>query len=210
MRTFFFFLFLLLVGSTFEGYAQSVNLSDSLKNVFTKKPTLTGKLDSRNSFITGKSAQIRGVKVGVSFGNRMILGLGYNWLNTDFLESVQTNEGSVKADIRFQYLAPFVEYVFYKKNNWQADIPVQIGFGRSFLTYEKYGARYVVERNNIVLYEPSMIVEYQVLGIFGIGGGVGYRLMLKNNREIDQQFTSPMYILRFRILFDGVRKLLEN
>jgi hypothetical protein len=55
-----------------------------------------------------------------------------------------------------------------------------------------------------------MIVEYQVLGLFGFGGGIGYRLMLKGNRELEQQFTSPMYVIRFRVLFDGVRKMIKE
>jgi hypothetical protein len=33
---------------------------------------------------------------------------------------------------------------------------------------------------------------------------VGYRIMLKNNRDIEQQFTSPIYALRVRLIFDEI------
>jgi hypothetical protein len=35
-----------------------------------------------------------------------------------------------------------------------------------------------------------------------VGAGFGYRIMLKNNRDIEQQFTSPVYALRLRLIFD--------
>jgi hypothetical protein len=38
--------------------------------------------------------------------------------------------------------------------------------------------------------------------VLGVGVGLGYRIMLKNNRGIEQQFTSPVYALRVRLIFD--------
>jgi hypothetical protein len=210
MRTFCFLSIFIMLLCSVGGLAQPVNLADSLSEVFKQKPKFTAKLDSRNSFITGNSAQIRGVKAGLSFGNRMMVGVGYNWLGTEFRENIFTPDGLRLGTIRFSYVAPFIEYVFYKKNNWQGDIPVQIGFGRSKYTYENEGTTKSIYNNPVILYEPSMIIEYQVLGLFGFGGGIGYRLMLKGNRDMDQQFTSPMYVLRFRILFDGVRQLIKE
>jgi hypothetical protein len=209
MRTSYFWIILAMLLLSFGAQSQPVNLADSLSKVFQQKPKFTAKLDSRNSFITGKSAQIRGVKAGLSFGNRMMVGLGYNWLGTQYRENIFTPDGLRLGTIKYAYIAPFVEYVFFKKNNWQGDIPVQIGVGRSKYTYENDGTTKSIYSNTVISYEPSMIIEYQVLGLFGFGGGIGYRLMLKGNRDMDQQFTSPMYVLRFRILFDGVRKLVK-
>lgn len=209
MRTSYFWIILAMLLLSFGAQSQPVNLADSLSKVFQQKPKFTAKLDSRNSFITGKSAQIRGVKAGLSFGNRMMVGLGYNWLGTQHRENIFTPAGLRLGTIKYAYIAPFVEYVFFKKNNWQGDIPVQIGFGRSKYTYENDGTTKSIYSNTVISYEPSMIIEYQVLGLFGFGGGIGYRLMLKGNRDMDQQFTSPMYVIRFRILFDGVRKLVK-
>jgi hypothetical protein len=198
-------LFLLAV-LPLTGAAQKVNLSDSLSNAFQLKPTLTAKLDTRNSFITGNSAQVRGVKVGLSFGDRLQVGLGYNWLSTDFNQLVPTPDGTAEGRISFWYIAPYIDYVFYRKGNWMADIPVQLGFGRSAVNYTWQGNSKQQDKGGFILYEPTMVIEYQVLGLIGIGGGLGYRLMLVNNRELDQQFTSPVYQIRFRVIFSGLKQ----
>jgi hypothetical protein len=47
-----------------------------------------------------------------------------------------------------------------------------------------------------------MAFEYKIMKVLGVGVGLGYRIMLKNNRGIEQQFTSPVYALRVRLIFD--------
>ena len=61
----------------------------------------------------------------------------------------------------------------------------------------------------IVLYEPAMILEYAVLPFIGIGGGVGYRLMLKNNKAINERFTAPTYKLVFSLKLGVLYKQLR-
>jgi len=48
------------------------------------------------------------------------------------------------------------------------------------------------------------------LKILGVGIGLGYRIMLKNNRAIDQQFTSPVYALRVRLIFDELYRRYQD
>jgi hypothetical protein len=47
-----------------------------------------------------------------------------------------------------------------------------------------------------------MTIEHRFLKYFAAGGGVGFRLMLKNNTALDERFSAPIYLLRFRILFE--------
>lgn len=185
---------------------QTINLSDSLSKVMKIKPMPTAKFDSRNSFITGRSARIQGVKAGVSFGKVLTIGLGYNWLGTGFTERVVVGNDSYEATLKLRYIAPFIEYSFYKKGPWEAAVPVQLGFGRSFLQINELGSKRKINEGSIVLYEPVMTVEYKVLNVIGFGGGLGYRIMLKNNHDIRQQFTSPVYVLRIRLIFDEIYK----
>src|SRR6218665_2222917 len=104
----------------FSARSQTINLSDSLRQVFREKPIPTAKLDSRNSFISGRSARVHGVKAGVSFGKKLTLGLGYNWI-ADGIEQETVINGLVQnTDVRLRYIAPFIEYSFYKKGNWEA------------------------------------------------------------------------------------------
>jgi hypothetical protein len=182
--------------------AQSVNLSDSLRNVFKQPVTPVFKLDTRNSFVTGRSAQIWGVKAGVSFGKRMNLGLAYSWLHTDITKPLSEPNQNLSGLIRLRYFGPFAEYTFYRKGNWEATVPLQLGIGKSFLAEETGEITGRLNEGNIFLYEPAMVVDYKILNLIAVGGGVGYRLMLLNNRNLDQRFTAPVYMIRLRVLLD--------
>jgi hypothetical protein len=168
------------------------------------KPTPTVKFDTRNSFITGNHAKVYGIKAGLSFRKTLTVGIGYNFIGTRLTEELIIGEQVFFGQIKMRYVAPFLEYSFYKKGAWEAMVPVQIGIGQSFVRYEINGLRTDVRKDNIVLYEPGMNVEYKMFNILGLGGGVGYRIMLKNNKEIDQQFTSPVYVIRIRLIFDEI------
>src|SRR5690606_31124782 len=147
-----------------------------------------------------------GIKAGVSFRKTLTIGIGYNWMGTDIDQLVVNNDDLLRTNVRLRYIAPFVEYSFYKKGNWEAMVPIQLGFGKSFLHYERNGRKHRLYEDNVILYEPGMNLEYKILNLFGIGAGVGYRIMLKNNRDIDQRFTSPVYVVRFRLIFDELYK----
>jgi len=120
---------------------------------------------------------------GISFGQRLTLGLGYNWIGNE-IEQIEVVNGVVHTtDVKLRYVAPFVEYSFYKKGNWEAMVPLQIGFGKSFLQYEALGSKNRLFENNVILYEPGMNIEYKILNLIGVGAGLGYRIMLKNNQS---------------------------
>lgn len=187
-------------------YAQTINLSDSLRQVLRHKPMPTAKFDTRNSFITGKSAKVFGIKVGVSFRKTLTIGIGYNWIGTKFTEPLKIGDDLYESEIKLRYVAPFLEYSFYKKGPWEATVPVQIGFGKSFLRYSSTSGKENIHEGHVVLYEPGMAIEYKLFDVVGVGAGMGYRIMLKNNKSIEQQFTSPVYVLRIRLIFDELFK----
>ncbi len=187
-------------------WGQTINLSDSLRQVFRNKPTPSAKLDSRNSFISGRNARVHGIKAGLSFGKKLTLGIGYNWIAKGIRQEMPPNSPVVTGDVQLRYIAPFIEYSFFKKGNWEAVVPVQLGVGRSFIQYSYLGSKHRIHQNSVVLYEPGMNLEYKIINLIGVGAGVGYRIMLKNNKEIDRSFTSPVYVLRFRLIFDELFK----
>ena len=153
-----------------------------------------GRLEARTSFITGQPVQIRGLQAGANFGNRVILGVGYHWLQSR-LTSV--NDEGEQQRLLFRFAAPFFEYSFLYKKRWVVSIPLRIGIGGSSVESEVGN----VDRGGVFLYEPAMSIEYQFLKYFGIGVGAGYRLMLVNNKAIDQNFNSPVYLFKFRVQF---------
>jgi hypothetical protein len=190
-----------------ELQAQTINLSDSLRVVFRQRVTPSFKFDTRNSFITGNSAKVYGIKAGVRFGKRFSAGLGYNFIGTKLNENTELNEVEIRdAEIRMNYLAPFVDYGFFQRGPWEVGSSIQLGIGNSFHRYEEGGGRKTIHRRRVILYEPLMSLEYKVFNLIGLGAGFGYRIMLKNNRAIEQQFTSPVYALRVRLIFDELYK----
>jgi hypothetical protein len=203
LRVYIFNCILAVLFCSVDTHAQTMNLGDSLRLVFKQKKSPSFKFETRNSFITGSSAKIYGIKAGVAFGKRFNAGIGYNFIGTELTQSLElTKNQLVQADIVMNYIAPFVEYSFYRKGPWELSVPIQIGAGKSFLRYTLDEQQHVVNRNTVVLYEPGMTFEYKILNVIGVGAGFGYRIMLKNNRDIEQQFTSPVYALRLRLIFD--------
>ena len=189
-----------------EGIAQPVNLGDSLKHYLDQERRLVLRLDTRNSFITGRAAQIRGVKAAFSYGDRLSIGIGYNWLRKDFNQDLVVEEEGVSkiynAELHFAFVSPFAEYVFYDRKGFSVALPVQIGLGNSWLSYsDANGNKERTARQFVLLYEPAMTIEQRVLKYFAVGCGFGYRLMLRNNQSVDANFTSPIYLIRLRILF---------
>lgn len=184
--------------------AQTINLGDSLRDVFIQRVSPSVKFDTRNSFITGRTATVYGVKGGINFGTKLCVGLGYNFIGTELTEDVLFEGELVRADIRMNYIAPFVEYSFYQRGPWVVSAPIQFGIGNSFLCYDSGAGTNNFNRGRVVIYEPGMAFEYKILKLIGVGAGMGYRIMLKNNRDIQQQFTSPVFALRVRLIFDEI------
>jgi len=191
--------------------AQPVNLGDSLRHYLDQESKIMLRLDTRNSFITGRSARIRGIKAGVSYGDRLSFGIGYNWLkkgfDQDYVLDPRTAIDTVSSRLHFHFLSPFAEYVFYDRKGFSVAIPVQIGFGTSWLSYNDLaGNKAKTSRKFVMLYEPAMTIEQRFLKYFAAGFGIGYRLMLKNNSEVDARFSSPIYLIRLRLVFSELYK----
>ncbi|MFM7311087.1 MAG: hypothetical protein ACKOZY_10800 [Flavobacteriales bacterium] len=189
--------------------AQQINLSDSLHDVFHSKPTFSAKMDSWNAFVTGRSAKTTGLKAGIRFKKVLTIGLGYNFIRTDLKDSITYNQRLQPGDLKMRYWTPFIEYTFYKKGPWEVSCPLQIGIGKSFVTPQENKLAHFKE-NMILLYEPAIAVDYKVLNLFAFGAGYGYRIMLLNNKEIDQQFSSPMYVIRFRVIFETITDAIKK
>lgn len=203
MRTFFFSLILL---TTHCCRCQTINLSDSLRHVFSFKPQPTGGYNTWNSFITGRNVHLAGLQLGVGWRNTLTIGISYNWLATAFYIRNNDNPITQDARLKMRYIAPYVQYTFFKKGHWTGTVPLQLGFGKSFLMRDN--VRFF--EGPIMLYEASMQFEYRIFDLVGLGAGYGYRIMFRNNKEIKQQFTSPVYVLTARIIFSEIYRRYKN
>ncbi|MDG1766408.1 MAG: hypothetical protein P8H98_06410, partial [Flavobacteriales bacterium] len=108
---------------------------------------------------------------------------------------------------RMLYGSAYFEYAFHHEEDWRIILPVQLGAGMSWLQNQTGENS---NRGVVLLYEPSMAIEYSFLDYFAIGGQIGLRLMLINNRDIDKQFTAPTWGLRFRVKLGKLKRDIES
>lgn len=202
VRTLFLCLFLT---SGLASLGQQPNLTDSLRFAFDQKPSFTANFNTRNTIVTGRPIRTRSVKAGVSFGRRVGVGIGYNWLEHDNVKIYQSDEGlEERRELRMAYGIVYFEYSFLRKQRWEITLPVQLGVGASRERLLSDQDPVQINKGGIFLYEPSMIAQYNFLKYFGIGGGVGLRIMLVNNTKIEEQFTAPVYQLHLKIRFGDI------
>lgn len=197
LRTMRIFFVILFSAVTLFIQAQPVNLRDSFVGVFEGKPSATAKWDTWGTFIGGRTFNTQALKVGADFKETLVLGVGYNWLSNGVYKNVQLNDGIELCEFELRYFGPYAEFDFFKKGNWKGTLPVQLGFGKSFLKYSDVdGNRIKLNDGRVVLYEPAMSFSYDIANLFEVGAGFGYRIMVKNNKSIDQPLTSPNFVVR--------------
>lgn len=211
LRTFILYTFLFLVAfmKLTDGYSQK--FEEEIKEAVKSKSKFELKLDSRNSFINRANIRMFGIKVGLQFDNTLSFGLGYNFLLTDFKVNNSVWEGnSYNGFLKYRYVSPYLEYIFYRDNRWTFSIPVQLGFGNSMYQLNVNKEKRLVKKKFVVSYEPAMVFEYRLVKYLGLGAGIGYRLMLKQNRLLEEKFSSPVYLFKAKIYFNEIIQQFSN
>ena len=196
---------------TTSGYSQII---DSIQEALKSKPKIIFKFDSRNTFIDYKGARIFGWKVGVEFNDRIQIGGGFSNLITTHdpeLDRVIYKPNGIDtlyfAKLKFNYLSYYAEYIFYHKKKWEFSVPVQLGFGASDYEYRDENRKLrQLNKKNIILFEPAVTGQYKITKWFGVGAGVGFRLMLVNNKAINKKFNAPVYVLKIHLFFVDIYK----
>lgn len=177
-----------------------VNQFDSIKEVFKSTPKLLIKLDSKFSFVSNQLVTMRGVKVGANYNNFVKVGLGYSWMKNNFTFDNPTDQiNDSTYDLKYSYFSLFLDYNLYSKKKltvlFNSDIALlKLGYKNkinSSIDFTSYG----------FVFEPSFIAEYRVLNYFILGSGFGYRFILREKNQINERFTAPIFVLRFKIDF---------
>lgn len=198
----FFFIIPIVLYSQFEE-----NIKVSLK----ENPSPFIKLDSKNSIISNWGARISSIKTGLEFNHTLCFGMGYEWLASDIYRSEivyagNQTEVTVKKKLEMNYISLFTEYNYYNYKKWQFYVPISVGIGESHYKYRFDEIEYNENNTLILLYETEMIAEYRIIKYVGVGLGVGYRLLLKGKSDMNENFTSPIYILKLKIYFSDIYK----
>ena len=176
------------------------------------KPKIIFKFDTRKSFIDNSNVTVFGWKLGVEFDKRIRIGGGYNGLTAKHspnLDKVYYAENGVDTlnvgILNFSYMCYFIDYVLIRKPKWEISYPIQIGIGASHYRYtDELSGLIERDKGSVLLIETAITGHYKLTKWFGIGAGVGYRLMLQNNKGLDQKFNSPIYVFKFKLFLAPV------
>jgi len=195
------FLLLFILFPFFLLAQERVIFENEFKKSFHTNPKLDVKLDNRFSFISNNDVKTIGVKVGLNFNRKFKVGLGINNLLVSDDNQYSNNEGFlVPVDLEYFYFSPYIEYVYFNSKRWEFSLSTQIGFGSASYNFtDSIGQKIKLAESVILSYEPAMLIDYKIMRWFGIGTGVGYRLIYYKSVGIDQQFSSPEYVIKIKI-----------
>ena len=187
-------------------------LLDTLSASFRKIPMPFFSFESNNSFVGKTPAWVTGYKVGVTFNSRISFGYGWYKLVSDIVENkkVQSESGHdtiVPAQLEMKYKGISMSYVYLKNNKWVLSASLQPGWGKSYFEYfESRGNAARAFEHNVVMLEFGSGAQYKIVRWVGVGAGIGYRVMLKNNPSFDYNFNTLNYYLGIRIYIDEIYK----
>lgn len=172
----------------------------------THTPKFMCRFDNKNSFITNYHANIYGFKIGVDFDETFKIGGGFHVLEGTrtgykIIETPGIANDTVAKRLRMYYLGYFAEYVFYRSKKWEFDLPMLIGYGFARYEYTHNGRLQSENNSMIILYETCVEGQYRFLKYFGLGAGVGYRLVLYKSSQIKERLTAPIYVVSLKIFF---------
>jgi hypothetical protein len=191
--------------------------SDTALVGFKGKPKFFITLDKTGSFVGGKPAVTNEIRLGLDFKKKLKLGIGFGILASDIvqektIQSIRTgNDSVVPSNLSLSYFSLNGEYVFYHSKRWQITSPLLLGFGTSYFNYFDRGMNGVVvekrtDEGGVLATVFSGMATYRIVRWFGISAGVGYRVVLLNNKKVEESFNSPVYTFRFRIFFGEIYK----
>ncbi len=204
---------LFCVFNTFTVIAQT----DSSQTQNWRKPRFFFQLDRYNSFVSNIGANISGFKTGLEFSKKYRFGIGFYNLKSDIIDSISLNaqdaanapnhSDKVKARLNMITIPFCFEYVFFDKDPWQFSLPINLGIGETyFLYFDAEGKEKRLRDAPIVDYEVAIVGQYKILKWFGVGAGVGYRLMLLDNPAKEHSFNSPIYTVKLKFFVGEIIK----
>ncbi len=182
-------------------------LIDSLKSSLQKKPGLDFNIETRNSFLLNDTVKFRGVKLGVSLGKKFRVGVTTNWLSSRVYNSVKyfydNSKDTSRGYFKMAYIGIYTEFVYHKTKRWQFSTPLQLSYGESwFQDSPRLKLRNKKNSQSMIIYEPTVAVQFKLLKWVGIAGNIGYRFVYHNDKKIISHLNGPIYTLNLNFMLD--------
>jgi hypothetical protein len=176
------------------------------------------RFDAKNSFIANSQVKLWGVQLGYDHNNVVKYGLGFHNLSSTIKRDFYVKTGgitdTINSQLNFAYFSLFGEYVFYDTKHWEGSLPIQIGFGGTNFIGSLNDSTYRFHEKFVMHYEAALTGHYRFWRYFALGGGIGYRIMIIDNKNLNMQLTNPIYMIKFKFflgdLFKDTKALFVN
>ncbi len=181
---------------------------DTIGYSFRQKPRVFFQLDTYNSFVSKEPANTVGLRAGFEFNRRVRTALGIYTLTSDivkpkFITGEFSQDTVLNSRLELNFIPLSFEYLFLNRHPWEIGLQTALGFGTSYFFYwNRQGKKSRVDEKEIILITVAGDVQYKITRWLGVGSGLGFRLMVKDNSNIDENFNSIIYCLQLR-LFPG-------
>jgi len=173
-------------------------------------PRVTGRVESKNTFVRTEYAMLLGFKVGLDLKIPLQTGIGYQWIVTrlapPFYDAARHGGRNLPC-VRMYYFSIYADYRLYSEGNWEFIIPAQIGFGESAYRSES-GDRFASDF--VMPLEVGIDINFYPLPYLGLGVGLGHRVMIKDNPNMESRYDAPYYQTRLKIGFGELFKRLKR
>ena len=201
-------LLIIILGASFA----NAQMMDEIGQSFRKRPKFFFNFTQYNSVINRESANVSGIRAGLEFNEKVRLALGYSWLYSDIVDRINVNRNDLSyqtnGQLKFNYLNTTFEYEFYSSYPWHISVPLTVGAGGAHYEYIDRFTKVRTKTENfpVVLFEPAVNAQYNIIDWVGISGGLGYRVALNASRDFKKNFNSPIYIIQLKFFFDEIYK----
>ena len=171
-------------------------MADSIRLSWENDPTISVGLDSRHSYLRGKSINIFGLRAGADFKKTAV-----------FIGLYSTAFQSVSNDnYEYVYLSGIGEYRWFKNYRWFITQTAQMGVGTASLTFQKPDGTKEFQDLMIIPVETGVNATYRVWKYIGLSAGVGARFSLTPG----SYFSSSYYTLGVAWYTDEISKTLSR
>jgi len=195
----------------FDADVKKHTFERTFKVSFHTKPKLDIKFDNRFSFIRANDVKTIGIKVGVSFNRKFKIGLGINSMILPSTNRIINDGDTLHVQLAYTYFSPYIEYVYYSSKKWEYMLSAQFGLGGASQNYiDAAGQKQKIHQTTILSYEPAMLIDYKIIKWFGIGTGIGYRLVFYKKGNIQQKFSSPEYVLKLNVYLGEIYRTITG
>jgi len=188
-------------------FASLITAQESESN----KPDFQFQIDSRQTFVSRKSATIFGIRGGVLIDNKYGLGLGIYSSNLfgilgrtvqkDYIDNSLEPPQTFSSEVGFHYFSFYGEYTILENTRWKFTANSQIGTGRVDISFNEPAEPKQSIRTGKNLIEHSIKADVKTFEWLRLKAGIGYRYLTGGETQVKQAFNAPIYIISFSIDF---------